>query len=80
METNVKITFDKQELINSKTFKEDGITKAVNDFNMELGWGKCRGIEIEALDEYHPIVNVGGFKILKKTFIKLVEEEIIKIN
>lgn len=79
METTIKITFDKQELINSKTFQDDGITKAVNDLNMELGWGKCRAIEIESLDEYHPIVNVGGFKVLKKTFIKLVDEGIIKI-
>ena len=80
MEVNVKVTFDKQELINSDTFQADDITKAINDFNMMLGWGKCRSIEIESIDEYHPIVNIGGFKILKKTFMKLLEEEIIKIN
>ncbi len=77
--TNVGVKYDPNVLKESEIFQEDAITQAVNAFNDELCWGKCRGVKIEAQDVFHPTVNLGGFLILKKTFLKLLEAGIVNV-
>jgi hypothetical protein len=85
----INLVWDREELINSKAFQVDEITKGVNALNDEikvLGL-KCKGIVIKPMPEdqrlsdyFATVIDVDGFLLKSKTVIQLIQEGIIKLE
>ena len=74
---------DKEELLKSEQFKNDDITRAVNELNKSIGIAKCRGIKLEIVDDWKEkecLVEVNGFVLRHYTVAKLMTAGIVKIK
>ena len=77
------VAADEKKLLQSEEFKNDYITKAIDDLNKTLGFAKCRGIKLEVLPEYQEmedLVKVNGFVLRSYTVAKLINAGIVKIK
>lgn len=74
---------DEEKLLASEAFKNDDITRAINELNETIGIAKCRGITLELKPEWQEkesLVEVNGYVLRGYTVAKLITAGIVKIK